>query len=411
MKKICVFILIFIFCLAMISFHALAATTAIFSGPGTIRSGDTVTLTFHLNGSGILGVSGTLTYDASQVTLISTKQSIGSPWIVEFNGDHFVAYDNNLINPIHGNTALFTATFQVKSVAPGTKIRISCTGVKASDGTADQNVSTSAYSKTVAEPLGTDNTLASLTVENATISPAFSADITNYTASVPFEVSKLEIHGTAADNKASVSVNSPNLTPNGTTNVTITVTAENGVKKTYTIAVTREKDPNYVPSNNNTLSGITVDGFLLSPAFTPENTRYVVWLPYETESIKISGSSADRKATVTVVGGETLAAGQDNVVKVICTAENGEMKEYIITVKRAAAHDGSAEEIPEDTTSDVQSSTTSETTDIAIDSASDSDSNISTDQRSGLAWWWLIVVGVIGIAVGIALEFLISKSA
>ncbi len=403
MKKAVLISTILSFLIAIaIPFPASAASSASLSGPEAIRAGETVTLTFSLNGNGILGVSGMLSYDAGQVTLSETKQLIGSPWTVEFNGNNFVAYDNDLANPIHGSKALFSVTFKVKSVAPGTSVKISCTGVKASDGNADSNVGTVTYSKTVSAPLATNNNLASLTVGNATLSPAFSAETTAYTASVPFEVSKLTISAAAADGKAKVSVNSPTLTPNETTNVTVTVTAENGAKKTYTVAVTRGQDPNYVASNNNNLSGITVEGFLLSPAFTPENTRYAVWLPYETESIKIVGSAADSKASVTVEGGETLSAGQDNTVKVICTAESGEQKEYTVTVKRAAAHDGSVEELPQDTSSDTQPP--------ATDLATDTDINPQTPAPAGLTWWWLVSVGITCFALGYAVAYLLLKT-
>lgn len=321
-----------------------ASASASLTGPGTVRAGDTITLTFNLNGSGLLGASGALSYDSSQVEFKGTKQVIAAPWMVEFNGNNFVAYDNNQTNPINRNSALFTATFTVKSnVAVGTKITISCTGVTASDGGADANVGTITYSATIAAPMSTDNSLKSLTVDNAAISPAFDPNTTSYTAEVPFEVSKLELSGVANDDKAKVSIDSPALEANGTTNVTITVTAENGSTKTYTIAVKRAQDPNYVPSGNNDLAGITVDGFLLSPVFSTENTKYIVWLPYETESIAVSGSAVDSLASVTVEGGSDLKAGADNEVKVICTAENGEQKVYTVIAKRAPAHEATAQ--------------------------------------------------------------------
>ena len=369
-----------------------ASASASLTGPCTVRAGDTNNLSFNLNGSGIFGASGSLSYDSSQVTLSGTSQKIGSPWAVEFNGNNFVAYDNNLSNPINSSKTLFTVTFKVKSVAAGTNIKISYTGVTASDGSADASVGTVTYSITIAAPLATDNNLASLTVSNATISPAFSAGTTNYTASVPFEISKLNVSATAADGKAKVSINSPTLTPNGTTKVTVTVTAENGAKKTYTISVKRAQDPNYKASGNNNLSAITVEGFLLSPGFNADTTQYVIWLPYETTSVKISGSAADNKASVVVVGGDTLVAGQDNPIKVICTAENGGKKEYTIIAKRAAAHDGSVEELPEDTT-------TPDTT-----QPDDTTANTQTDDtaktNNGIAWWWLIVVGVGALVIG-----------
>jgi len=394
MKKIISILTAFVLCLALmlpITVSAASASASL-TGPGTVRAGDTITLSFNLNGNGILGASGTLSYDSSQVTLTGTKQTIAAPWMVEFNGSNFVAYDNNLTSPINGNKGLFTVTFKVNSVAAGTNIKISYSSVTASDGSADANVGTVTYSATVAAPLSAENNLASLTVGNATISPAFSAATTSYTANVPFEISKLDVSATAADSKAKVSVSSPNLIPNGTTKVTVTVTAENGNKKTYTISVKRAQDPNYKASDNNKLSGIKVDGFLLSPVFDADTTQYVVWLPYETTSVKISGTAADNKASVSVVGGDKLAAGQDNPVKVICTAENGEKKEYTVIVKRAAAHDGSVEELPDEPVIDEPVGT-------------EPDANAN----GGLAWWWLIVVGVVALGAGILAGFFIFK--
>ena len=98
------------------------------------------------------------------------------------------------------------------------------------------------------------------------------------------------------------------------------------------------QDPNYVAGSNTDLAGITVEGFLLSPAFSLENTEYVIWLPYETENITVGATAADSNASVTVEGGENLATGADNVIKVICTAEDGTQKTYTIIAKRAAAH-------------------------------------------------------------------------
>lgn len=392
MKKIFAVLTVLLMCFALTPPVTVCAASASASltGPDVIRAGDTITLNFNINGSGIFGASGTLSYDNSQVTLSNTTQKIGSPWAVEFNGNNFVAYDNNLSNPINGNVALFSVTFKVQSVAPGTNIKISYTSVTTSDGNADAAIGTVTYSKTVAEPLSTNNNLASLAVDNATISPSFSADTTSYTASVGFEVSKLDLSATASDPKAKVAISNPNLTPNATTKVTVTVTAESGAKKTYTISVKRAADPNYKASDNNKLASITVEGFLLSPVFNADVTEYVVWLPYETENVKVSGTAADSKASVIVVGGDTLAAGQDNIIKVICTAENGEKKEYTVTAKRAAAHDGSVDE-------PITNTTDSENV-IPDDSQND-------NSKSGIAWWWLIIVGIGALAIGAAAGF------
>ena len=407
MKKIISLALAVILCVSMFAMTVFAASaSATLTGPGTVRAGDTITLTFNVNGSGIYGASGTLSYDSKQLTLTGTSQKIGNGWKVEFNGNNFLAIDENLAKPINSNTALLSATFKVNSsLAVGTTISVSYTNVTVTDGNADTNVSNATYSKTIAAPMSTDNNLKSMTVSNATISPAFSASTTSYTASVPFEVSKLEVSAVANDSKASVSVNSPNLTPNGTTNVTVTVTAENGSTKTYTIAVTRAQDPNYVASSNNDLSGISVNGFLLSPVFSAANTQYVVWLPYETESVTVSGTPADSKANVTVEGGSGLAAGADNEIKVICTAEDGTQKVYTVIAKRAAAHDGSTEPV----TPTEPSTPATNPTEPGKATTTPTEEPSETPQSGGIQWWAVLIVGIACLGIGLAGGFVIKK--
>ena len=405
MKKTIIILLCMVLLVAAPVMTLAASATGSLTGPGTVRAGDTITVSFNLSGSGIYGVTGTLSYDSSQVTLTKTTQKIASPWAVEFNGNSFVAYDNNLNTPINSSTTVFTATFTVKDLKAGTKLTISCNNVTASDGTADISVGSVSYTVTIAEPLSGNCNLQSLTVGNATISPAFSAGTTSYTASVPYEVSKLELSAVAADSKAKVSISNPSLVANGTTKATVTVTAENGAAKTYTISVTRAQDPNYVPSGENRLSDITVTGFLLSPVFDADVDEYLVWLPYEVENITVSGTPKDGNASVTVSGGSNLVAGEDNVVTLICTAENGDTKEYTVIAKRAVAH-GSETISPtenesqqtspnENSPSEIESDETETDTIQSADTTDD-----SAKEKQGIAWWWLIVVGMVALAVG-----------
>ena len=179
--------------------------------------------------------------------------------------------------------------------------------------------------------------------------------------------------------------------------VTVTVTAENGATKTYTISVKRAQDPNYVPSGENNLSDIKIDGFILSPGFSADEDEYVVWLPYEVDGIKVSGSAKDGRATVEVVGGDNLVAGEDNIVKVICTAENGEKKEYMIIAKRAAEH-GSETTQPDET---QPSETKPDETKPDETQPNDTDVNAPVkNDTNGIAWWWLIVVALVTLAIG-----------
>ena len=332
--------------------------SAALTGPTIVRAGNTIKLTFKVDGTGLTEISGVLNYDEDQLILSKTSVLIEGTWVIEFDGDAFRAYDETGENPINSETALFTVSFKVDDLAADTEVVVSVIDIKAAAGSEAEAeaVESASYSVSITPPKSTVNTLKSLTVGNGTLSPAFRPDAYTYTVSVPFSVTKLELSYVVTDSKAKVSVNNPKLTAGETTKVTIKVTAENGSSATYTISVKREEDPNIEKSSNNDLSGIRVGGFLLSPEFNPERTEYIIWLPYETDNITVMGMTADGAATARTEGGRNLIAGADNEIKVICTAENGEEKVYTIIAKRAPAH----EDLPSQP--DVQQPTTQPTT-------------------------------------------------
>lgn len=338
MKKLTI-LLVCVLLLTMLAPCVYAAGSAYMSGPDTVRAGDTITVSF-VAGGGIYGGSGAVSYDPALLTLQGYTQSIGGSWAVEFNGNNFVFYDNNMNSPIGGSATIFTATFTVNgNLEAGTNISVSATGVTLSDGAADTYVGTCTYSATIAPPLSGNCQLGALTVSNATISPAFSADVTEYSASVPYSTSSLQVSATAADSKASVVVSNTGLTAGGTTAVSITVTAENGAVKEYVIRVTRASDPNYVKSSNAELESLAVEGFILSPAFAADVTQYYVWLPYEQTSVTVKAEAEHAKASVDIANAEELAPGQATDIAVTVTAEDGSAKIYTLTVFRAPAHE------------------------------------------------------------------------
>lgn len=315
-----------------------AAGSASMSGPATVRAGDTITVSFSAGG-GILGGSGSISFDSSLLTLQGYTQKIGGSWVVEFSGNNFVFYDNSMASPIDSKKVIFTATFKVNSnVAAGTAITVQAKGVTLSDGTQDTSAGSPSYKVTVAPPLSGNCNLASLSVSDGKLSPAFSAGQTEYSVSVPFSVASLNVSAAAEHAGAKVSIGKTALEAGETTKVKITVTAENGATKTYTIKATRAQDPNYVESDNANLKELTVEGHLLSPAFSPDVTQYYVWLPYETETITIDAKKDHKKAKLSTAEPEALLPGQGNDVIFTVTAENGTQKLYTVTVVRAPAH-------------------------------------------------------------------------
>ena len=389
---------------------AFAAGSAWLSGPSVVRAGDTITLTFYAGG-GIFGGSGSVAYDASLLTLQGYSQTVGGSWAVEFNGNNFVFYDNSMAAPINDGVAIFTATFQVNSgVAAGTGVTVTASGVTLSDGQADTDAGSPSYSVTIAEPLSGNCNLATLDVSNATISPAFSGGVTEYSASVPYEVSTLSVAATAEHPGAQVSIGDTYLYEAATTPVKVTVTAENGAAKTYTIYVSRPRDPNYVESDNCNLSGLWVEGFVLSPAFAVDVDKYYVWLPYETETVTVGATTEDSKASVSVDSSMVLEPGKGTDIPVTVTAENGNQKVYVVTAVRAPALEKVEQYLncpheiePEPTEPPTEPVTEPEPTEVPTETTEPVVEPENEPEGKTVAWWMLILAGVLGIALGAGL--------
>lgn len=95
--------------------------------------------------------------------------------------------------------------------------------------------------KVIATPQASSvNTLSSLSISPGELAPAFSENVVSYQTSVPFETTELVVSAQAKDSKARVAVSSTKLEV-GDNTVTVTVTAQNGSAKTYTIAVNRQQ--------------------------------------------------------------------------------------------------------------------------------------------------------------------------
>ena len=105
-------------------------------------------------------------------------------------------------------------------------------------------------------PKGSNAELATLTISEGTLNPAFSSAIASYTTTVPFSITSLTVAGTAADAPyATVAVlpAQPVTLVVGTNAVTVTVTAEDGTQQAYTVAITRQATMDYSSAHIGTL--------------------------------------------------------------------------------------------------------------------------------------------------------------
>ncbi len=235
-----------------------------------------------------------------------------------------------------GKTLLYTVKFKVKSGAQIGTASFSMTGIVANNASIQEipaaNVTAGSTSINIIKLYSDDNTLKSLTVSAGTLSPSFSPAQLSYTVSVPYSVTSITINAGANHSAATVSgdIGKALSLDVGTKTFKITVKAQDGTEKTYTVAVTREK------CTDNTLKSLTVNTGTLSPAFSSSVLNYNVNVPYTTTSITLTAAKNHATATVSGDGAKTLAVGK-NTFTITVTAQNGEKKTYTVTVTRAAA--------------------------------------------------------------------------
>ena len=211
--------------------------------------------------------------------------------------------------------------------------------VTAEDGTAMR-----VYTVTATRAAANDASLSGLSLSGITLSPAFDPATTSYSATtVHHSVSSTVVTANAAHDDATAVVKLGGVIDGdgtvalaaGANTVTVEVTAEDGTAmRVYTVTATRPAD--------TTLSGLSLSGVVLWPAFDPETASYSATVSTGVSSAAVAATAAASGATVVVklggmvdADGTVALASGENTVTVEVT--NGAfMRVYTVTVTRLA---------------------------------------------------------------------------
>ena len=196
------------------------------------------------------------------------------------------------------------------------------------------------YTFTVTRLKSSNNYLSSLSASAGTWSQAFDPNVLNYTLTLDENTKSTAIRVAAAAGKAArVSPASKKISLNNGQSKTlkITVKAQSGARRTYTINVVR------APSTNADLKTLRASG--MSPGFSPGLMDYTITLPVNKSSVTISAKAVGYKATVYFDGAKRsskkviLQAGQSTTVRVTVVAQSGASKTYTINIVRQISED------------------------------------------------------------------------
>lgn len=274
MKKILLcFIVIFGMFVFPIDTKAISASSSL-SGPTTVTVGSTISVTASVSASRMYIIQGNITSSNNSVLSgsgslykkadlsVSENGFTSASKTVQFTAKSEGTATINLIDTGIGITVddepiSFSSSLTVKVVAKTNNTSSNSNSSSSNSSSSSSSSSSSNASTTSQEPeekKSSEKNLSSLSVSEGTLSPSFSAGTTTYKVDLTSDVEKLTISAKAKDSKAKVSGTGEKELKIGENNFTVTVTAEDGSKKTYTISVyVTEKPTQFVKLGDQNL--------------------------------------------------------------------------------------------------------------------------------------------------------------
>ena len=181
------------------------------------------------------------------------------------------------------------------------------------------------------------NNLYSLNASVGTFDTAFDKDVTVYTLTVPYDTKEVILSGSLEDILSTVDgLFKYELTEDKTTAI-ITVTAEDGSTKVYTVYIVKEKPPVvptpvvYYYSSNNYLKTLEAKGYEIK--FDKDTLEYELSVKNDVKSLDITAIAEDSRSRVEITGNENFKTGKNTVI-ISVKAENGDVREYKLIVNR-----------------------------------------------------------------------------
>lgn len=240
-----------------------------FSDPSVIVGKEVnVTMKITSDGEALGGADVMLSYDTSMLEFISGTNANGGAGSIRLIG----SMDST-------NTTSFSFTLKFKALQAGsTKINVSTQEIY-DINTQAVTLEKQGNSTVTVKPLATystDSKLSSLKVSPGTLTPEFSAGVTDYSANVDADVTKIAVSAVTSNANAKMTLSGNTDLKPGENSVVCKVTAEDGKSVTqYTIKVTRAdtgESQTDEPEHNGDVGAV---GLSEQTAIVNETTYYV----------------------------------------------------------------------------------------------------------------------------------------
>lgn len=314
------------------------------SNKNTLEIGQTATIT--ITGTGVTGKitiassnSGVVSIDKSSawvennsVTVVATAKSAGNATITITPTD---VADSETGDTLSLGNKSVSITVNAPVVEPDPEPTNPTTPTTPETPT---NPTTPETPSIPTEPVKSNNAnLSNLGIKPNDFS-GFRASITSYTVNVPNDVSTIEVYANKGHDKQTVTGTGKKTLDEGSNRFTVTVTAEDGTKKDYTITVIRlakeeTNNPNIeqAPEIKVALTSLSIEGVTINEAFNPETTEYTAVAEADVEKLQVKAVANIADAIINIAGAEELTEGE-NIVTIRVKSKDGS-NEKVYTIK------------------------------------------------------------------------------
>lgn len=230
-----------------------------------------------------------------------------------------------------------TSSSVIGSLSAGDSVKRTGLATKAVNGITWSRVSyngktgyvSSSYLTTEKPEESNNKDLKSLSVgDDLELTPAFSADVTEYSLTVGADITSLDIKAVADDDNAKVEITGNDNLLMGENTVEIKVTAEDGTVRTYTINVTKG-DAAAIAETTIALESLSIDGYTLSPEFSKNIYEYTLDVPdTSVTNLNVNAISDTEDAAIEIIGNNNLTVGENVITILVKSTDGSEVTTY-----------------------------------------------------------------------------------
>lgn len=307
------------------------AETVVLKTPQTVSKGDKITVDVVLSTEvTVTEFKGTISFESNVLELSSIEEKDNWKQQSKFSKESPISIVFNRENGVTGDTTIASLQFIVKSDVTKTNTMLSIEGTyKTQD---DETINTLEKSISNIDIKSTDNTLKSIKINGSDVDN-FSKNVYSYKQIVDSSVFTVnfdaELNDSTATFKEGYEPQKGASLNYGENVFDIIVISASGAELKYSVTIIREDNR----GTNNSLSELIINSNKKLLNFRENTLNYTI-TTHKLETVDVTATPSDPKATVKIDKPEKLVIGP-NEIKITVTSEKNESKVYTIIVNNS----------------------------------------------------------------------------